>query len=305
MNNPLPSWNEGAARTAIVDLVARVTRAGGADFLPPAERIATFDNDGTLWCEQPLQVQLFFLIDEVGRLAGKDSTLRERQPYKALLEQDFHTLLGMGKKGAEELFAATHAGMSQEDFDARVSQWFATARHPKFDRLFSQVTYQPQRELLDYLRANGFRTFIISGGGIDFMRVVSEQIYGIYREQTIGSSGRLQFDIQHDLAVVMKQPGLNCFNDREAKPATIALHVGRRPVLAFGNSDGDLAMLRYCKGGTGARLALLLHHDDAAREVAYDRDFKLSALNEALDKADDYGITLVSMKNDWKAVFGP
>ncbi|MEY2853818.1 MAG: hypothetical protein RL030_950 [Pseudomonadota bacterium] len=305
MKDPLPSWNQRAARNAIVDLVTRVTREGGPDFVPPADRVATFDNDGTLWCEQPLQVQVFFMMDEVGRLVAKDPSLRERQPYKALLERDIKTLVGLGRKGLEELFFATHTGMTEEEFAGIASQWFTAARHPKFDRLFSQVTYLPQRELLDYLRANDFRTFIVSGGGVDFMRVISEQAYGIYREQVIGSSAKLEFEVQGDRAVVMKLPELNSFDDREVKAANIALHIGRRPVLAFGNSDGDLAMLRYCRTGPGPRLALLLHHDDSVREVAYDRDFKLSALSEGLDKATEYGITLVSMKDDWKAVFGP
>jgi hypothetical protein len=205
VSDPLPSWKEGAPKAAILDLVARVTREGSADFLPPAERIATFDNDGTLWCEQPIQIQLFFLVDEVGGLAAKDPSLRERQPYKALLEHDLKTLAGIGKPAVEELFAATHSGMTQEEFEASASRWFAAARHPKFGRLFSQMTYLPQRELLDFLRANGFRTFIVSGGGIDFMRVISEQAYGIYREQVIGSSGKLKFAIEDNQAVIRKE----------------------------------------------------------------------------------------------------
>ena len=299
----LGSWNDGAAKSAITDFVARVTREGGADYVPPADRVATFDNDGTLWCEQPLQVQILFLIDRVRQLAAQDPTMKERQPFRALLEHDIKTLHGLGKQGLQDLFAATHAGMIQEDFERIVRDWFASAKHPKFSRAFNKVTFQPQVELLDYLRASGFRTFIVSGGGIDFMRVISEDAYGIAREHVVGSSGRLKFDVKDAGVVLTKLADLNSFDDREAKVQNIGLHIGRRPILAFGNSDGDLAMLRYTKTGTGPRLALLIHHDDAEREVAYDRDFKLSPLVEALDKAAEYGITVVSMKRDWRTVF--
>jgi FMN phosphatase YigB (HAD superfamily) len=303
MVNPLPSWNDGAAKSAIIDFVARVTKEGGPDFVPPAERIATFDNDGTLWCEQPMQVQLFFLIDRVKELAAKDSSMKERQPFKALLEHDTATLHALGKQGLMELVFTTHAGMTEEAFDEIAKAWFASAQHPKFGRLFTQLTYRPQVELLGYLRDNGFKTYIVSGGGIDMIRAFAETAYGIPREQVIGSSARLRYELQDGRAVLMKAAELNSFDDREIKPANIGLHIGRRPILAFGNSDGDLAMLRYTKSGSGARLSLLIHHDDAAREVAYDRDFRLSPLAEALDKADEYGITVVSMKNDWKSVF--
>ena len=299
----LASWKEGAAKSVILDFVARVTNAEGSDFLPAAERIAVFDNDGTLWCEQPLQAQVFFLIDRVRQLVARDPSIGQRQPFKALLEHDIATLHGLGRQGIEELFFATHAGMSVDEFDRIAHEWFATARHPKFDRLYPQLAYAPQVELLGFLRDNGFKTFIVSGGGIDLIRAFAEETYGIPREQVIGSSAKLHFEWQDDRAVLMKRSELNSFDDREAKPQNIGLHIGRRPILAFGNSDGDLAMLRYVKSGPGARLALLIHHDDAAREVAYDRDFKLSPLAEALDKADEYGITVVSMKRDWSAVF--
>ncbi len=300
---PLPSWNSGTARSAILDFVGRITRENGPEFVPPAERIATFDNDGTLWCEQPVQVQVFFLVDRVKDLAAKDPTVKERQPFKALLERDFKTLHGLGKQGVMELFASTHAGMSEGEFDRIARDWFAKARHPMFDRLFTRLIYQPQVELLDYLRANGFKTYIVSGGGIDLIRAFAEEAYGIPREQVIGSSAKLHFEMEAGRPVLMKRGELNSFDDRDVKPQNIGLHIGRRPVLAFGNSDGDLAMLRYTKGGAGARLALLIHHDDAEREVAYDREFRLSPLTEGLDKADEYGITLVSMKHDWKTVF--
>ena len=300
---PLASWNESAARSQILDFVARVTRQGGPDFVSPAERIACFDNDGTLWCEQPMQVQVFFLIARVKELAEKDATVKERQPFKALLELDFKTLMGLGKQALLELVFTTHSGMKEEEFDPIAREWLANAKHPKFGRLFKQCTFQPQLELLEFLRQNGFKTYIVSGGGIDFMRACAEEIYGIPREQVIGSSNKLRFEVNGDRAGLMKLAELNSFDDREAKPQNIALHVGRRPILAFGNSDGDLPMLRYTKTGEGLRMALLLHHDDAEREVAYDREFRLSPLSEGLEKADTYGITLVSMKRDWNVIF--
>jgi phosphoglycolate phosphatase-like HAD superfamily hydrolase len=231
---PLPSWNEGAAKSAILDFVARVRKEGGKDYVPPAERIATFDNDGTLWCEQPLQVQFLFLIDRVKHLAALDPALKSRQPFKALLEHDHKTLHSLGKQGLMELFAATHAGMSEEEFDQIARAWLAEAKHPKFGCLFTQVTYRPQVELLGYLREKGFKTYIVSGGGIDFIRVISEQAHGIPREQVIGSSGKLRFEAQGGQPVLMKLGELNSFDDRDVKPQNIGLHIGRRPILAFG-----------------------------------------------------------------------
>jgi phosphoglycolate phosphatase-like HAD superfamily hydrolase len=300
---PLPSWNDGAAKSAILDLVARVTKAGGAEFVPPAARIAAFDNDGTLWCEQPLQIQFFFAFDRVKQLASKDPALSERQPFKAVLEHDYSTLFGLGKQALFELAFATHAGVTDEDFVQAASEWLATARHPKFDRLYKECAYRPQVELLGYLRENGFKTYIVSAGGVDFMRAFADEAYGIPREQVIGSSVKLRYDLIDDRVSLVKLPELNSFGDREVKALNIGLHIGRRPLLAFGNSDGDLAMMRYTRSGSGARLALLLHHDDAEREAAYDREFRLSPLSEALDKAQDYGIAVVSMKKDWKIVF--
>jgi phosphoserine phosphatase len=300
--DPLPSWNEGMVKSAILDFVARVTAAGGPDFVPPSERIATFDNDGTLWCEQPLQVQFFFGRDRLKALADADPSLKERQPFKAYIERDMPTITKFGKKGLLEVGAFVHAGMTEDEFQAHARDWLATSRHPKLDRPFTELTYLPQVELLGYLRANGFKTFIVSGGGIDLIRAFAEERYGIPPEQVVGSSVKTRFEMQ-DRGEIIKLPELNSFDDREVKPANINLHIGRRPILAFGNSDGDLAMLRYTKTGAGPRLALLIHHDDAAREFAYDREFKLSPLAETLDKAEEYGITVVSMKRDWKTVF--
>jgi hypothetical protein len=248
-------------------------------------------------------VQLFFLIERVDALVARDPSLKDRQPYKALIARDLATLRSLGKKALLELAFATHSGMSEDEFDKIARDFFATTKHPKFGRRFDHMTYRPQVELLGYLRDNGFKTFIVSGGGIDLIRAFAEEAYGIPREQVVGSSAKLRFEIKGATADLMKLAELNSFDDREVKPANIGLHIGRRPILAFGNSDGDLAMMRYALSGKGARLALLIHHDDAEREVAYDRDFKLSPLVEALDKAGDYGITVVSMKRDWNVVF--
>lgn len=303
MNDPLPSWNDRPAKMQITGFVAEVTKDGGPNFVSPAERIATFDNDGTLWCEQPVQVQIFFAFDRLAELAGKDPTLKERQPFKAFLDRDMKTIAALGKKGAFEFGMATHAGMTADAFDALATTWFATAKHPKLGRLFKDNVYQPQVELLQYLRANGFKTFVVSGGGIDLIRAFSEEKYGVPRDQVIGSSLKSKFATEDGRAEITKLAEIDSFDDREVKPENIYLHIGRRPLLAFGNSDGDLAMLRYARSGDGPRLALLLHHDDHDREFAYDRDFRLSPLAEALDKAANYGITVVSMRTDWKNVF--
>ena len=304
MGDPLPGWREGTAKAAIIDFVTRVS-GSGADHVPESERIATFDNDGTLWCEQPAQVQALFVIDRVRELAATDPELAQRQPFKALLEGDHAKLHALGKQGILQLFFATHAGMTLRDFNTMAHRWQASALHPTLDRRFIDLVYQPQLELLDYLRASGFRCFIVTGGGIDFVRAFSEARYGVPPEQVIGSSARLRLDISARGLVLVKLPELGSFNDREAKVENIGLHIGRRPILAFGNSDGDLAMLRFVAAGAGPRLALLVHHDDAEREFAYDRDFALSPLAEALDRAADYRIMLVSMKDDWASVFPP
>ena len=300
---PLPSWNDGPAKAAIADFVVRVTKEGGKDYVPPPERIATFDNDGTLWNEHPLLVQGFFLAGRIKQLAAKDPSIKERQPFKAFLEHDFKTLQSLGKQGIAELVFATHAGMSDEEFAEIGRAWFASAKHPKYGRPFTQVAFKPQLELLAYLRENAFKTYIVTGGGVDFVRLISEAVYGIPREQVIGSSVKLRMEMKDGRPVLIKTAELGSFDDREVKVQNIGLHIGRRPILAFGNSDGDLAMLRYVKSGAGARLALLLHHDDAEREAAYDREFVVSPLAEALDKAAEYGVTVVSMKRDWKVVF--
>jgi haloacid dehalogenase-like hydrolase len=254
----LPSWNDSAAKSAILDFVARVTKQGGTDLVPPAGCIATFDNDGTLWCEQPLQVQFFFAFDRVNELSAKDPTMSERQPFKAVLEHDYNTLFGLGKQALFELAFATHAGITDEDFEQAAGGCLATARHPKFGWLFKECTYRPQVELLAYLREKRLQDLYRAAGGVDFMRAFAEEAYGIPREQVIGSSVKLRYDSSNNRVSLVKLPELNSFGDREVKALNIGLHIGRRPLLAFGNSDGDLPMLRYAKSGPGLRLALLL-----------------------------------------------
>jgi phosphoserine phosphatase len=301
--DPLPSWEDTGTKQLIRDFVARVTRPGQAEFIPASDRVAVFDNDGTLWCEQPMQVQLYFALDRMRDMAKRDPSLYERQPFKAFLERDTAAIAALGKQAAFQLGFATHAGMTAEQFEAAANRWLSSARHPQLGRLFTESVYQPQLELLDFLRAHGFRTFIVSGGGIDLIRAFAEAAYGIPREHVVGSSVKTRLSLHDGRADVVKLAELDTFDDREKKVENIYLHIGRRPALAFGNSDGDLAMLRYTVAGDRAGLALLLHHDDAAREYAYDADFRLSPLVEGLAHAGDYGINLVSMKNDWRSVF--
>ncbi|WP_200937159.1 MULTISPECIES: HAD family phosphatase [unclassified Phenylobacterium] len=282
-----------------------VTTEGGPDFVPAAERIAVFDNDGTLWCEQPLQVQVLFTLDRASAMAMADPALAQRQPFKAFLDHDMAAIHALGKEGVFEFAFAIHAGMPVEAFQDEVRQWLASARHPKLDRPYTQVVYQPQLELLAYLRANGFKTFIVSGGGVDFMRAFAEHVYGVPPEQVIGSSVKTELRETNGRFQLTKLAQLDTFDDRAVKPANIWLHIGRRPILAFGNSDGDQAMLRYTLDGPGRRLALIVHHDDDTRESAYDRDFKLSPLTDTLDRAAEFGIHVVSVKNDWAQVFPP
>ena len=305
MAQPLPSWRSGSARDAILGFVEAVTAEGGADFVPPPERIAVFDNDGTLWCEQPVQVQVAFAQDRIQQLADADPTLKDRQPYMAFLEHDIATIHALGKEGVFEVAFAARSGLTIEAFDKLSKAWLATTLHPKFKRRYTELVYQPQLELLAYLRDNGFKTFIVSGGGADLMRSFAEQTYGIPPEQVVGSSVKTELKEVDGELQLMKLAELQSFDDREVKVQNIGLHIGRRPILAFGNSDGDLAMMRYTLSAPGRRLALLVHHDDNEREVAYDRDFRLSPLVEALDKADDYGITVVSVAKDWAEVFPP
>jgi phosphoserine phosphatase len=299
----LPSWRDGATKQAIVAFVEKTTREGSPDFVPVAERIAVFDNDGTLWSEQPAYVQLAFAIDRIKALAPTHPEWRGKQPFKAVLENDRKTLAAGGEKMLLELLMASHAGMTTEAFQKTVLDWLATARHPKYQRPYTELIFQPMRELLDYLKANGYRNYIASGGGIEFMRPWTEKVYGIPPEQVIGSSIKTQFEIRDGKPELVRLPQVNFVDDKAGKPVGINQHIGRRPVAAFGNSDGDLQMLQWVTAGRGARFGLIVHHTDGERETAYDRESHIGRLDQALDLAKDYGWTVVDMKNDWVRVF--
>lgn len=303
--DPLPAWQDGPAKKAITGFVARVTNAGGVDYVQPAERIATFDNDGTLWAEQPMYFQLAFALARVKALAPEHPEWKQEQPFKALLAGDKKALAALGEKALLQVIAVAHSGMTTEVFARTVAEWIATARHPRFDRPYTDLTYRPMHELLDYLRANHFKTFIVSGGGVEFMRAFAEKVYGIPPEQIVGSSGVTQFKIGPDgKPVLTKQAKVEFIDDGPGKPSGINRFIGRRPIFAFGNSDGDHQMLQWTAGGAGARFMGLVHHTDAEREWAYDRDSHIGKLDKALDEANAKGWTAVDMKRDWKRVFG-
>ena len=301
----LPLWNDGKTRESIVAFLAKVTRASSPDFVPPAERIATFDNDGTLWAEQPIPFQLIFALDRVKVLAPQHPEWKDKEPFASLLKGDLKGALAGGEKALMEIVAVTHSGLTTEEFEKIVKDWIATAKHPKTGRLYTEMAYQPMLELLAYLRANGFKTFIVSGGGIEFMRVFAEKVYGIPPEQVIGSSGKLKFDLRDGKPVLMKLPAIDFIDDKDGKPVGIQTHIGRRPIAAFGNSDGDLQMLQWTAAGPGARFCLYVHHTDAEREFAYDRKSHIGQLDKGLDEAAAKGWTVVSMKDDWKTIFPP
>ncbi len=302
-NKALASWTESAAKRSIIDFVGRVTTAGGPDFVPAVDRIAVFDNDGTLWAESPVPVQLAFLLDRVHALASQHPEWRNQPPFKAVLENDMKAVAAAGMAGLEELGMATHAGMTTEEFELIVKDWITTAQHLKFKRPYTELTYQPMLEVLTFLRAHDFKTFIVSGGGIEFMRTFSEAVYGIPPENVVGSSIVTKYKVREGRPVLVRQPKLNFYNDKDDKPVGINNFIGRRPIAAFGNSDGDFAMLEWVAGGAGARFALIVHHDDAEREFAYDREAGLAKLARGLDEGPKRGWTLVSMKKDWKRVF--
>jgi len=303
--DPLPSWNAGTAKSAIVAFVSRVTQQGGPDFVPTAERIAVFDNDGTLWAEQPLYFQLFFAIDRVKALAPEHPEWKSKEPFASLLRSDMKGALAGGEKGLLEMLAVTHTGMTTEEFSRTVTEWIATAKHPKTGRLFTEMAYQPMLELLAYLRANGFKTYIVSGGGIEFMRPWTERVYGIPPEQVVGSYGELALEMQDGKPVLRKLAKVGLIDDKQGKPVGIQTFIGRRPILAFGNSDGDHEMLQWTAAGDGPRFLGLVHHTDAEREWAYDRESPIGRLDKALDDAVKSGGTVVDMKNDWGTIFPP
>jgi phosphoserine phosphatase len=307
--DPLSSWNEGPAKKAIVEFVTKITKPGSPDFVPVPERIATFDNDGTLWCEQPLPVQLYFALDRVKALAPQHPEWNDKEPFASLLKGDLKSAAAGGDRALLEVMMATHAGMTTVEFEKIVKDWIATAKHPKTGKLYTDMVYKPMLEVLAYLRANGFKNFIVSGGGIEFMRAFAEKVYGVPPEQIVGSSIKTKFEMRDGKPVLVRLPELFFNDDKGDKPVGINQHVGRRPIMAFGNSAGDKEMLEYAQGGSGARFELLVLHDDPAREYAYGPakglpDVKLGAFPQALyDQAKKEGWTVVSMKDDWKQVF--
>jgi phosphoserine phosphatase len=301
-DHPLPSWNDGAAKSAIVAFVEAVT-TDGPDFVAPDERIATFDNDGTLWVEQPFYTQLAFALDRIRTLAPEHPEWHEQQPFKAVLENDLEALKASGIEGLMQLVMASHSGMTTDEFETIVVEWIASSEHPKFARPYTELVYQPMLELLAYLRDNGFKTFIVSGGGIEFMRPWTGQVYGIPPEQVVGSTIVTEFELQDGVPVLMRRPEMDFLDDGPRKAVAINNFIGHRPIAAFGNSDGDLQMLQWATEADGRRLGLIVHHDDAEREFAYDRDSQIGRLDEALDAAGSEGWIVVSMKDDWVTIF--
>jgi len=302
-SDPLPSWNDTAAKHNIESFVDRVTKEGGKDFVPPAERIATFDNDGTLWVESPVYTQIAFAFDRVKAMAPQHPEWKTTQPFKGVLEGDMKAVAATGEKGIVEITIATSTGMTNAEFEKSVSEWIATAHDRKFNRPYTELIYQPMVELLAYLRSNGFKTYIVSGGEQEFMRPWAEKAYGIPPEQVVGSMMKTQLEMRNGQPVLMRLPQIGLLDDGPGKPVGINEFIGRRPILAFGNSDGDLQMLEWTAAGPGARLMLLVHHTDAEREYAYDRKSPVGKLDKALDEATAKGWTVVSMKDDWKKVF--
>jgi phosphoglycolate phosphatase-like HAD superfamily hydrolase len=308
MGDPLPSWNDREAKSAIIEFVKRVTVKDSPDFVPVAERIATFDNDGTLWSEQPVYFQGRFALDRVRAMAADHPEWHNTEPFKSVIAGDMKGLMATGKEGLEKVLLATHANMTAEQFEASVRDWLETAKHPKTGKLFTQMIFQPMLELLDYLRANDFKTFIVSGGGIDFMRVFSEQVYGIPPEQVIGTMIDAKFEMRDGVPTIVKTGNLILMDDKVGKPVGIYRHIGRRPIFAAGNSDGDLQMLQYTtiardRNDTTPRFGLIVHHTDADREWAYDRQSHIGQLDKALDEASQRGWVVVDMKADWSQIY--
>ncbi len=302
--DPLPSWNDTAPKKAIVAFVDKVTAENTPDFVPESERIAVFDNDGTLWVEHPMYTQLAFALDRVKTLAPENPEWKDQQPFKAVLEGDMQALAASGEKGLVDIITTTHAGMTVDEFQTIVTDWLEKARHPRFDRPYTELVYQPMLELLAYLRANGFKTFIVSGGGVEFMRPWTEEVYGVPPEQVVGSSIKTEFIMRDGIPTLHRLPEVNFIDDKAGKPVGINAAIGRRPIAAFGNSDGDLQMLQWTTlGGTSPRFGLIVHHTDAEREYAYDRQTEFGRLDEALDIAPINGWTVVDMKADWKEIF--
>jgi phosphoglycolate phosphatase-like HAD superfamily hydrolase len=303
--DPLPSWNPGETKDAIVEFVTRVTTPGSASFVPESERTATFDNDGTLWAEQPLYFQLLFALDRVKTLAPEHPEWKTTEPFASLLEGNVDAALAGGERSIASIMMATHAGLTTDAFEDIVTEWVATARHPVTGRPYTRMVYQPMLELLAYLRASGFKTYVVSGGGIDFMRPWMESVYGVPPEQVIGSRGKTAFEMRDGKPVLVRLPEIEFVNDKEGKPVAIHQQIGRRPIAAFGNSDGDLQMLQWATSGSLPGFALYVHHTDADREWHYDRDSRIGRLDKGLDAAHANGWTVVDMQRDWKVVYPP
>jgi phosphoglycolate phosphatase-like HAD superfamily hydrolase len=301
--DPLPSWNGGAARKAIVDFVDRTTRQGTPDFVPPAERIAVFDNDGTLWAEQPMYTQLAFALDRIKALAPKHPEWKTTQPFKGVLDGDIKAVLSSGAGGLMQILAASHVGNTTEEFEAVVTDWIGSARHPGTGRRYDEMIYQPMLDVMTYLRGNGYKTFIVSGGGVEFMRPWVERVYGIPPEQVIGSRAKVKYELRNGTPVLLRLPEIDLNDDKAGKPVGIHQVIGRRPTIAFGNSDGDFEMLEWTTSAKGPRLGVIVHHTDAEREWAYDRDSHIGQLVRGLDEGPKRGWVIVDMKNDWKVVF--
>ncbi|KPK53497.1 MAG: haloacid dehalogenase [Thiotrichales bacterium SG8_50] len=301
--DPLPSWNDTAPKQSIITFMQQVTKEGSAQYVPAAERIAVFDNDGTLWAEQPMYFQLFFALDRVKALAPQHPEWKTKEPFASLLRGDVEGALAGGEHAILEIVMATHAGMTTEEFETIVKNWIATARHPETNQPFTEMVYQPMLELLTYLRANDFKTFIVSGGGIEFMRPWVEKVYGIPPEQVVGSTIKTNFELQNGQPVLVRLPEINFINDKAGKPVGINQFIGRRPIAAFGNSDGDLQMLQWTTAGQGPGFALYVHHTDEKREWAYDRESAIGRLDKGFDEAKAKGWTVVNMKQDWKVIF--
>ncbi|MDP2355621.1 MAG: HAD family hydrolase [Beijerinckiaceae bacterium] len=302
-SNPLPSWSDGPSKRAIISFVEAVTKPGSTDFVPPAERIATFDNDGCLWVEQPIYTQAFFIVDRMKALAPSRPEWKSNTLFSAVIEKGLAGLSGVSEHDLAELVAATHGGMTPADFRALVSDWLATARHPRFNRPFTELVYQPMLEILDYLRANGFKTYIVSGGGVEFVRAYAERVYGIPPEQVIGSRAKVAFETKDGRATLTRQGSIEFIDDKAGKAIAIEHIIGRRPLAAFGNSDGDLEMLQWTTQAGGRRLGMIVHHTDDVREYAYDRESSVGRLARALDQAPKEGWTIVDMKSEWNVVF--
>jgi phosphoglycolate phosphatase-like HAD superfamily hydrolase len=301
--DPLASWNDGAPKRALLDFVRRVTQAGGADFVPPEERIAVFDNDGTLWAEQPLYVQAAFALDRVKALAPAHPEWKQKQPFKAVLEGDRRGVAAAGERGLLEILAATHAGNTTDEFAQVVAQWIGSATHPTVGRRYTELIYQPMLEVMAYLRTSGFKTYIVSGGGIEFMRPWTEQVYGVPPEQVIGSRAKVQYEVKNGQPALRRLPAVDLVDDRAGKPVGIHQTIGRRPIAAFGNSDGDFEMLEWTTAAKGPRFAMIVHHTDAAREWAYDRTSHIGTLARGLDEAGRRGWIVADMRQDWKVIY--